>query len=210
MAYAALDIRDAARGSQLLEQHRADDHLPARGLRSHCDAPDASQPGRASCCATSPPSTRFAGEHGQLLAHGGENSADTPRIGIDCEADRSPQCRASMCRRAAKVRADLALAVRRNSGRVRIDRIQLSDGVSVRTVSRLDVCALRRRAGRVARAARQGEPPPEATSGGIAPSVHRAGDEESAGLREFRHGDPPRQVAWTGIRARPRPAGEDL
>ena len=40
------------------------------------------------------------------------------------------------------------------------------------------------------------EPPPETASGGSAPSVHRAGDEEWAGLRAFRDGDSPRQVAW--------------
>ena len=38
--------------------------------------------------------------------------------------------------------------------------------------------------------------PPETASGGNAPSVHRVGDEEWAGLREFRSGDSPRQVAW--------------
>ena len=50
----------------------------------------------------------------------------------------------------------------------------------------------------------------EAASGGSAPSVHRVGDEEWAGLREFRNGDSPRQVAWACVRARPRIAGEDL
>jgi uncharacterized protein (DUF58 family) len=40
------------------------------------------------------------------------------------------------------------------------------------------------------------ETPPETASGGNAPAVHRAGDEEWAGLREFRTGDSPRQVAW--------------
>ena len=40
------------------------------------------------------------------------------------------------------------------------------------------------------------EPPPETATGGNAPAVHRAGDEEWAGLREFRDGDSPRQVAW--------------
>jgi uncharacterized protein (DUF58 family) len=47
------------------------------------------------------------------------------------------------------------------------------------------------------------ETPPEATSGGNAPAVHRVGDEEWAGLREFRNGDSPRQVAW-GAYARGR------
>jgi uncharacterized protein (DUF58 family) len=40
------------------------------------------------------------------------------------------------------------------------------------------------------------EPPAETASGGSAQSLHRAGDEEWAGLREFRDGDSPRQVAW--------------
>ena len=39
------------------------------------------------------------------------------------------------------------------------------------------------------------EAPAESATGGEAPSVHRAGDEEWAGLREFRSGDSPRQVA---------------
>ena len=47
------------------------------------------------------------------------------------------------------------------------------------------------------------EPPPETASGGSATAVHRAGDEEWAGLREFRSGDSPRQVAW-GAYARGR------
>ena len=47
------------------------------------------------------------------------------------------------------------------------------------------------------------EAPPEASSGGNAPAVHRVGDEEWAGLREFRSGDSPRQVAW-GAYARGR------
>ena len=47
------------------------------------------------------------------------------------------------------------------------------------------------------------EAPPETASGGNAPAVHRVGDEEWAGLREFRSGDSPRQVAW-GAYARGR------
>jgi len=43
------------------------------------------------------------------------------------------------------------------------------------------------------------EPPPEAATGGAATALHRAGDEEWAGLREFRHGDSPRQVAWAAF-----------
>jgi hypothetical protein len=47
------------------------------------------------------------------------------------------------------------------------------------------------------------EPPAEAATGGSAPAVHRAGEEEWFGLREFRSGDSPRQVAW-GAYARGR------
>jgi uncharacterized protein (DUF58 family) len=47
------------------------------------------------------------------------------------------------------------------------------------------------------------EPPAEAATGGNSPAVHRAGDEEWFGLREFRNGDSPRQVAW-GAYARGR------
>jgi uncharacterized protein (DUF58 family) len=47
------------------------------------------------------------------------------------------------------------------------------------------------------------EAPPETASGGSATALHRVGDEEWAGLREFRSGDSPRQVAW-GAYARGR------
>ena len=54
------------------------------------------------------------------------------------------------------------------------------------------------------------EPPPETAAGGNALAVHRAGDEEWAGLARI----PRRRLAAPGglgrLRARPRPAGEDL
>jgi hypothetical protein len=45
------------------------------------------------------------------------------------------------------------------------------------------------------------ETPPETASGGIAPAMHRVGDEEWSGLREFRDGDSP--ARWLGC-LRPR------
>ncbi len=73
---------------------------------------------------------------------------------------------------------------------------QTIDGVSVRAFSRLtwlhpSVSLLAWPAPRGRR-----EPPVETASGGSSPAVHHAGDEEWAGLRAFRDGDSPRQVAW--------------
>jgi uncharacterized protein (DUF58 family) len=135
----------------------------------------------------------FAGEHGQLLLTV-ENPADTPRIGIDCEAAESPRVAVDVPA-GGKGRADLALALPKR-GRVRIDRIHLSTAFPFGlfrawTYVHYEVALV---AWPVPRG--RHEPPPQAASGGNAPSVHRAGDEEWAGLREFRNGDSPRQVAW--------------
>ena len=92
-------------------------------------------------------------------------------------------------------RADVAVLLERR-GRVRIARIKLSTSFPFGlfrawTWLHLPLSLI---AWPVPRGRR--EPPSETASGGSAPSVHRAGDEEWAGLRAFRDGDSPRQVAW--------------
>ena len=135
----------------------------------------------------------FAGEHGQVQLTV-ENTADTPRIGI--EASTASTARVTRDVRAAgSARIDLALPLERR-GRVSIDRIRLSTAFPFGLFRswtyvhlRVDVLAWPVPRGRR-------EPPAETATGGDAPAVHRAGDEEWFGLREFRHGDSPRQVAW--------------
>jgi uncharacterized protein (DUF58 family) len=135
----------------------------------------------------------FAGEHGQLLLTLG-NPADTPRIGIECETDESA-CVALDVPAGGKARADLSLPLPRR-GRVRISRLQLSTRFPFGLFRAWTY--VHHEAALIAWPAPRGrrEPPAESASGGNAPSVHRAGDEEWAGLREFRSGDSPRQVAW--------------
>lgn len=138
----------------------------------------------------------FAGEHGRILVTL-ENGADTPRIGIDCETDRTARAPVDVAA-GGSTRADLSLALERR-GRVRIDRVRLSTSFPfglfrVWTYAHLNIDVL---AWPIPRG--RHEPPPEAASGGISAAVHRAGDEEWAGLREFRSGDSPRQVAWSAF-----------
>lgn len=135
----------------------------------------------------------FAGEHGQLLLTL-ENSWDTPRIGIECETDES-EFVALDVPAGGKARADLSLPLTKR-GRVRIDRLQLSTRFPFGLFRAWTY--VHHETALIAWPAPRGrrEPPAEASSGGNAPSVHRAGDEEWAGLREFRSGDSPRQVAW--------------
>jgi uncharacterized protein (DUF58 family) len=134
----------------------------------------------------------FAGEHGRLSITL-ENTADTPRIGIECayEDDRVPLSIPAD----GTARAELPVPLEKR-GRLRIERIQMSCAFPFGlfrawTWLHLPVSLLAWPAPRGQR-----EPPPEAAIGGDAPSIHRAGDEEWAGLREFRDGDSPRQVAW--------------
>jgi uncharacterized protein (DUF58 family) len=136
----------------------------------------------------------FAGEHGRILLTL-ENAADTPRIGIEAATDTAPRV-ARDVGAAATARADLAVPLERR-GRVSVDRIRLSTAFPFGLFRawtyvhvRIDVLAWPVPRGRR-------EPPPEAATGGNAPAVHRAGDEEWFGLREFRGGDSPRQVAWS-------------
>jgi uncharacterized protein (DUF58 family) len=135
----------------------------------------------------------FAGEHGRILVTL-ENGADTPRIGLDCETDLTERMAVDVAA-GGSARADLSLALA-GRGRVRIDRVRLSTAFPFGLFRawtyahlNIDVLAWPPPRGRL-------EPPPAAASGGNSPAVHRAGDEEWAGLREFRSGDSPRQVAW--------------
>jgi uncharacterized protein (DUF58 family) len=142
----------------------------------------------------------FVGEHGRLLLTLA-NTADTARFGMECETDEAERVTVDVPA-GGTARADLAMTLQKR-GRVRIDRIKLSTRFPFGlfrawTYAHLPLSLL---AWPVPRGRR--EPPPEAASGGNAPSVHRAGDEEWSGLREFRSGDSPRQVAW-GAYARGR------
>jgi len=135
----------------------------------------------------------FAGEHGRIRITL-ENGADTPRIGIEVAADTTERV-ARDVPAAGTARADLVLPLPRR-GRASIDRIRLSTAFPFGLFRawtyvhlRVDVLAWPAPRGRR-------DPPDEAATGGSAPAVHRAGDEEWAGLREFRSGDSPRQVAW--------------
>lgn len=135
----------------------------------------------------------FAGEHGLLLVTL-ESAGGVRRFAIECEAEGSGRVGVTIPE-TGTARADIAVELKRR-GRRNIRRIKLSTAFPFGlfrawTYLHLDVSLL---AWPVPRGRR--EPPAEATSGGDAPSVHRAGDEEWAGLREFRTGDSPRQVAW--------------
>src|SRR5690349_8338644 len=123
-----------------------------------------------------------------------ENGADTPRIGIEVATDTTERV-ARDVPAAGTERADLVLPLVRR-GRASVDRIRLSTAFPFGLFRawtyvhlRVDVLAWPAPRGRR-------DPPDEAATGGSAPAVHRAGDEEWSGLREFRSGDSPRQVAW--------------
>ena len=135
----------------------------------------------------------FVGEHGRLLLTL-DNPADTPRLGIDCETEYTERVPVDLpALTSARAEIALPLEVR---GRLHVDRVRVSTAFPFGlfrawTYAHLPVDLI---AWPIPRGRR--EPPPEAASGGNAPAVHRAGDEEWAGLREFRSGDSPRQVAW--------------
>jgi uncharacterized protein (DUF58 family) len=135
----------------------------------------------------------FAGEHGQVRLTL-FNAADTPRIGIEAAAGDAARASGDVPA-AGSARVDLALLLERR-GRVVLDRVRLSTAFPFGLFRawtyahlRIEVLAWPVPRGRC-------EPPAEAATGGNAPVVHRAGDEEWFGLREFRTGDSPRQVAW--------------
>jgi uncharacterized protein (DUF58 family) len=135
----------------------------------------------------------FVGEHGRLLVTL-ENSADTARIGLECEVANGMRAAADVPA-AGTARADVELPLERR-GRLAVDRITLATRFPFGLFRAWTY--VHTRAGLIAWPVPRGrrEMPQEATSGGNAPSVHRVGDEEWAGLREFRSGDSPRQVAW--------------
>jgi uncharacterized protein (DUF58 family) len=142
----------------------------------------------------------FVGEHGRLLVTL-ENSADTARLGIECEVEGSARAALDVPA-GATARADVPLTLERR-GRLTVDRFQLSTAFPFglfRAWTYVHVAASVI-AWPVPRGRR--EAPAETSSGGSATAVHRVGDEEWAGLREFRNGDSPRQVAW-GAYARGR------
>lgn len=135
----------------------------------------------------------FAGEHARLFVTL-ENSADTTRIGLECSTDDSGVALIDV-RPDATARADIPIALP-HRGRFPIERIRLATAFPFglfRAWTWVHV-PLSVIAWPVPRGRR--EPPPEASSGGIALAVLRGGDEEWSSLREFRHGDSPRQVAW--------------
>jgi uncharacterized protein (DUF58 family) len=142
----------------------------------------------------------FVGEHGRVLLTldaGGK----VQRFAIDCEIGGSARATVSL-QAAGSARADLPVSLEKR-GRLKFGRIKLSTSFPFGlfrawTYLHTEISLL---AWPVPRGRR--EPPRESSSGGDAPSVHRAGDEEWAGLREFRSGDSPRQVAW-GAYARGR------
>jgi uncharacterized protein (DUF58 family) len=136
----------------------------------------------------------FAGEHGRLLVTL-ENPADSARIGLEAEIDDGDSVAGVSVPAGGSALADVAVRLPRR-GRMPIARIKLSTSFPFglfRSWTWLHL-PLSLVAWPVPRGRR--EPPPETASGGSAPSLHRVGDEEWAGLREFRDGDSPRQVAW--------------
>jgi uncharacterized protein (DUF58 family) len=142
----------------------------------------------------------FVGEHGALRLTL-QNPADTPRIGIEAEAADSERVAIDVPA-GGTARADIALPLPRR-GRIAIDRIKLSTSFPFGLFRAWTYVHLR--VGVLAWPMPRGrrEPPAEAANHGNTPALHRAGDEEWSGLREFRSGDSPRQVAW-GAYARGR------
>jgi uncharacterized protein (DUF58 family) len=142
----------------------------------------------------------FVGEHGALQLTL-QNAADTPRIGIEAQAAGSERTLVDVPA-GGSTRADIALPLSRR-GRLDIDRFKLSTTFPFGLFRAWTYVHLR--VGVLAWPLPRGrrEPPAEAANQGNAPALHRAGDEEWSGLREFRSGDSPRQVAW-GAYARGR------
>jgi uncharacterized protein (DUF58 family) len=142
------------------------------------------------------PVDAFAGEHGLLLVTLA-STGNARRFAIDCEVTGSERA-SVMLGESGSARADIAVPLEKR-GRRRVERIKLSTAFPFGlfrawTYLHLEVPLL---AWPVPRGRR--EAPPEVSTGGEAPAVHRAGDEEWAGLREFRSGDSPRQVAWAAF-----------
>ena len=135
----------------------------------------------------------FVGEHGRLLVTL-ENSADTARLALECAVAGGARAAVDVPA-GGTARADVGLSLSRR-GRLEVDRITLSTQFPFGLFHAWSYVHIK--AGLIAWPVPRGrrEMPAEAGSGGNAPAVHRVGDEEWAGLREFRSGDSPRQVAW--------------
>jgi uncharacterized protein (DUF58 family) len=138
----------------------------------------------------------FAGEHGRLLLTL-ENAADTARFALECSIEGHEDAEILVDLTADGTgRADIAVPLERR-GRLVIERIKLSTAFPFGlfrawTWVHVPVALL---AWPVPRG--RADPPAEISSGGNAPAVHQGGDDQWAGLREFREGDSPRQVAWS-------------
>lgn len=135
----------------------------------------------------------FVGEHGLLLVTL-ESTGRARRFAIECEVDEGERVSVTLPE-AGTARADIAVPLQ-SRGRLTVRRIKLSTAFPFGmfrawTYVHLEVPLL---GWPVPRGRR--EAPPESSTGGASLAVHRAGDEEWAGLREFRNGDSPRQVAW--------------
>ena len=139
------------------------------------------------------PVDAFVGEHGLLLLTL-ESSGNVRRLGLDCEVEGSQPASVTLPE-SGTARADIALPLEKR-GRIWVTRIKMSTAFPFGLFRAWSYLHLRVPvlAWPVPRGRR--EAPPEASTGGDAPALHRAGDEEWAGLREFRSGDSPRQVAW--------------
>jgi uncharacterized protein (DUF58 family) len=135
----------------------------------------------------------FVGEHA-LLTMTLESTGKVRRFAIDCEVEGSARVGITLPE-AGTARADIPVPLEKR-GRLTVRRIKLSTAFPFGlfrawTYVHQDTSLL---GWPVPRGRR--EAPPESSTGGAATAVHRAGDEEWAGLREFRSGDSPRQVAW--------------
>jgi uncharacterized protein (DUF58 family) len=138
----------------------------------------------------------FAEEHGLVMLTL-ESAGKAARYAIECEVEGSPRVPVSLVESRA-VRADIAVPLPRR-GRHVWRRVKISTSfpfglLRAWTYLHVDAVLLAWPSPRGRR-----EPPPEAATGGSATALHRAGDEEWFGLREFRSGDSPRQVAWAAF-----------
>lgn len=122
------------------------------------------------------------------------NDADTARFGIRFAIDRDIVAEVDVP--AASISGGELQVPLGKRGRLRIERLKLSTAFPFGLFRAwtwvhlpLEILVWPAPRGRQ-------DPPTQAATGGNAPAVHRAGDEEWAGLREFRSGDSPRQVAW--------------
>ena len=125
-----------------------------------------------------------------------ENAADTARIGLECEVDRdSARCRGRSARDAT-ARADVAAAAA--AARPAADRTHQTIHARFRSACFAPGPGvhLHAVAARLAGAARPARTAARSRERRQRPAVHRVGDEEWAGLREFRMAT--RRARWPG------------